>query len=186
MNNIIKGDEVRHGQTIYLSAASKAVIASLSEDSLSETMLTNLHDGSSLIFPTSAQKIAQTMKDKGEVVFAICLSDSKSCIGIAQLHRVSWQARHANLNIAILHEDYLTVEILQDVIQTMLQFVYWEANLNRIAIKCVDNNHLLKTAIENNGFTNEGRLRQEIYRNGSYLDVIVYSILAREWLANNK
>lgn len=182
MNNLIKGDEVRQGQQIYLSALSKSVIENLSEEILSENMLSYLHDGSAPIFPTSAHKVAQSIKDAGEIVFAICLKNNKSCIGIAQLHGIGWQPRVATLKLSILSEDFYTIEILEDVIQTMLQFVYWEANLNRVSIQCVENNTTLQQAIEQCGFTNEGRLRQEIYRNGKYLDVIVYSILAREWL----
>jgi len=71
--------------------------------------------------------------------------------------------------------------MLTDVIQTLLQFAYWEANLNRIAVHCADDNVLLITALEKIGFTLEGRMRQQLYRDGRYIDQVTYSILAREW-----
>ncbi|MEQ8673232.1 MAG: GNAT family protein [Aggregatilineales bacterium] len=36
-------------------------------------------------------------------------------------------------------------------------------------------------ALAQTGFTDEGCLRQEVYRNGRYLDKIIFSMLRREW-----
>lgn len=179
----IKGDEVRHGKQLYLSALSQAVVDSFSDKLLSETLLYHLNDGTSGLEPHSAKVIAGKIKIGEGLKFALCYQLNQQSIGVAQLADIQWQARHAQLTISILDEFYLTVEMLTDAIQTVLQFAYWEANLNRIGVLCLEDNSLLREALENTGFTKEGQLRQETYRNGHYLDIEMYSILAREWSA---
>ncbi len=123
----------------------------------------------------------ESYKESGELLFALRLSGDETCIGCCRLTDIDWQVRRAQLFIGIVSEAHYTLEILTDVIQTVLQFAYWEANLNRIAVHCVEDHVLMQAAVEQVGFTNEGRFRQEAYRNGRYLDKIMYSILQREW-----
>jgi RimJ/RimL family protein N-acetyltransferase len=181
MDNLIKGDEVRRGTQIYLNALTQDVIAELETIQLSEAMLHQLHDGSTPLTPMTAGQMAQAYQAMGGLAFALRLQTDHACIGCCCLANVAWQARHAQLHIGIVDEIYFTRGILLDVIQTILQFAYWEANLNRIYVRCVEDNTLLCDALEQAGFTNEGHLRQEVYRNGHYLDQVIYSILQREW-----
>ena len=87
--------------------------------------------------------------------------------------------------MGIVDETYYTSEMLGDVLQTVLQFVYWEANLNRIYVYCASDNSVLLDTLDHSPFTHEGQLRHEIYRNGDYLDRHIYSILQREWEGNS-
>ena len=177
----IKGDEVRQGKQIYLDALSKNVIDSLRDDPLSEQMLIQLNDGTVPIFPLTMRQVMQSYKDSGELPFALRLQSDNACIGSCRLAEIDWKSRHAQLFIGFVSEAHFTIEILKDVIQTVLQFAYWEANLNRIYLYCIEDNMLLREAVEQAGFTNEGRFRQEVYRHGRYLDKLVFSILHREW-----
>ncbi len=178
---IIKGDEVRHGKHILLDAVSKNLIDSLEDSPLAEEMLRRLNDGTTPISPLTARQVVQSYKSAGELVFAIHLLSDNSCIGSCRLGDINWQARHAQLFIGIVSEADFRLDIFSDVIQTVLQFVYWEANLNRIYVHCIEDNALMRQALEQTGFTNEGRKRQEVFRDGRYLDKIVFSILQREW-----
>lgn len=179
--SLIKGDEVRHGKHIYLDAVTKDVIDSLGDDTLNEEILYHLNDGSAPISLMSAKEVIQSYKESGELVFALRLRTDKSCIGVCRLSNIDWKSRHAQSFIGIVDEVYFTIDMLLDVIQTILQFAYWEANLNRIYIHCVEDNALMREALEQTGFSNEGHFRQEIYRDGRYLDKVIYSILQREW-----
>ncbi len=178
---MIRGDEVRRGTNIILDALSKDVITSLGDSHLSEQMLQKLHDGGTPLFPMTAQEVAQSAKTGGELVFAIRLLADKTIIGVCRLNNVDWKSRHAQLHISITDERSYRVDMLVEVIQTTLQFAYWEANLNRIYVHCLEDHNFLNTALAQVGLTHEGQLRQEVYPNGRYLDVSVYSMLQREW-----
>lgn len=183
--SLIKGDEVRHGRQVYLDTLSKKVIDEFADIPLSEKMLTQLNDGRVPIFPMTAKQVMESCKNSGELLFALRLISDKTCIGSCCLADIDWQVRRAQLFIGIVSEAHFTLEMLTDVFETMLQFVYWEANLNRIAVHCVEDHVLMRAALEQVGFTNEGRFRQEVYRNGRYLDKIIFSILQREWSRTN-
>lgn len=178
----IKGDEIRHGQAIYLDALTSSLIESIGEENLSEAMLGQLTDGSTAYSPMSAQTYLQQFKAQGEVVFALRLQEDKRCIGAARLAHITWQAQYARIEFAIVLDEFYTQSILQDVVQTVLQFAFWEANLNRVAVHCIENHELLAETLGAVGFTEEGRLRQHVYRDGQYLDKVVYSMLNREWV----
>ncbi|MCA9907770.1 MAG: GNAT family N-acetyltransferase [Anaerolineae bacterium] len=182
----IRGDEVRQGKFIYLDAVSDAVRDTLGDDPLPESLLYQLVEDDRPIAPMTARQVYQTYKDAGELGFALRLSTDKTCIGFCRLGHVSWQARQAQLMVALVREDCLTLELLADVIQTVLQFAYWEANLNRVYADCSADHTLMQAALVQAGFTHEGCLRQEVYRDGRYLDKCVYSILAREWLSRDQ
>ena len=183
--SLIKGDEVRYGRQVYLDALSKKVIDEFADTPLSEKMLIQLNDGSVPIFPMTARQVVESYKNNGEFPFALRLVNDETCIGSCRLADIDWQARRAQLFIGIVNEAYFTPEMLTDVLQTVLQFAYWEANLNRIAVHCVEDHVLMQAALEQVGFTNEGRFRQEAYRNGRYLDKIIFSILQCEWSKTN-
>lgn len=178
----IRGDEVRHGKDIYLAAVSKDLIASLDNTFLSEDMLNRLHTHSALQ-PLTASAIIENYKAQGEMVFAVCLRNDDHCIGVCHLGNVAWSLRHADLMLSIVSEAHYTTAMLADVIQTVLQFSYWEANLNRIAVHCAADNDLMQQSLEQLNFTHEGTLRQHIYRNAHYIDKHIYSILQRDWSA---
>lgn len=180
-NPTVKGDEVRRGTYLYLAAVSKDILESIADVPLSEAMLHQLNDDGTPPAPTTARQWVGAFKTRGEMDFALRLREDNRCIGVCRLGNVSWKSRHAQLYIGIVDEAYFTVDILVDVIQTMLQFAYWEANLNRISIHCIEDNTVLHESLERAGFSSEGRLRQEVYGNGRYQDKYIYSILRREW-----
>ncbi len=177
----VKGDEVRRGQHIYLDALSKDCVDYLDDVPLSEAMLRQLNDGSEPLTLMTAGQVARTYKEGGGLPFSVRLRADHSYIGVCRLADIGWQARHAQLKIAILDESRLSVVMLADVLQTVLQFAFWEANLNRIAVQCVEDHAQMRQALHRAGFTDEGHLRQEVYRDGRFLDVIVYSMLQRDW-----
>lgn len=183
---VIKGDEIRHGNIIYLDALTTSLIDSMSEEMLSEMMLGQLSDGRAAYSPMSAKTYLQQFKTEGDVTFALRLQEDKRFIGAARFPSIAWQARYARINIAVVLDEFFTKTIMQDVMQTMLQFAFWEANLNRVAMHCIEDNALLAETLDAVGFTDEGRLRQHVYRDGQYLDSVVYSLLHREWVGSNE
>ena len=65
----------------------------------------------------------------------------------------------------------------------MLRYGFLELNLNRIQTQDMEDNIGGWRADEKAGFKYEGTLREDILRFGKHQDVRVYSILKREYLA---
>ena len=181
MSKSIRGDEVRRGQHIYLDAVSNDLLDTISDDVLSDTLLNHWHNGTAPLRPTTTKELVQAQKEAGEIVFAVRRIEDDTYVGIASLSDIGWKARHAEMRVGMIDDDYLTADILSDIIQTVLQFAYWEANLNHIGVNCAEDQSALIDALEQVSFLLEGRWRQHLFRNGRYLDQLTYGILAREW-----
>ncbi|MCX7795915.1 MAG: GNAT family N-acetyltransferase [bacterium] len=63
----------------------------------------------------------------------------------------------------------------------MLRYAFEVLNLNRVELTVYDFNKRAIRCYEKTGFTLEGRLRQKIFKNGNYQDVLIMSILKEEW-----
>lgn len=59
-------------------------------------------------------------------------------------------------------------------------------NLNRIFLRVYADNRRAIRSYEKAGFTLEGRLRQAVYKRGTYDDVLMMSVLRSEWDARKK
>jgi len=59
-------------------------------------------------------------------------------------------------------------------------------NLNRVFLRVHEPNKRAIRAYEKAGFIKEGCLRQAVFKNGSYQDMFIMSVLRSEWEANRK
>jgi len=69
------------------------------------------------------------------------------------------------------------------VAQKLLEYGFVEHSLNKIEIRCADNNHKSRTIPERLGFSYEATLRQCEWLYDPYVDHAVYTMLASEYKA---
>ncbi|MPZ49843.1 MAG: GNAT family N-acetyltransferase [Dehalococcoidia bacterium] len=104
-------------------------------------------------------------------------------IGGIGLHKVSPEDRKAELGIMIGEQDCWGLGYGTDAIRTLLRFAFDEINLNRIELQVHDDNARAIACYLKCGFVEEGRLRQDRYKDGAYYDTLVMGILASEFRA---
>lgn len=68
----------------------------------------------------------------------------------------------------------------------MLQHGFENLNLHRIYLRVYQNNPRAIRAYEKVGYIHEGRMRQAIYKNGKFEDVLLMSVLRSEWDATKE
>jgi diamine N-acetyltransferase len=68
----------------------------------------------------------------------------------------------------------------------MLKHGFETLNLNRIFLHVYENNPRAVRAYKKVGFVEEGLLREAIYRNGCYINVLLMSVLRSEWNPTQK
>ena len=74
--------------------------------------------------------------------------------------------------------------LVTKTVELLLDYGFREMGLHRIQIQAATGNQRSRAIPERLGFTHEGTLREVALLNGAFVDYEVYSILAREWLAN--
>lgn len=71
--------------------------------------------------------------------------------------------------------------IITEVLNEMLKFGFCSYGLNRVVAKVMKENIGSIKVLHKLGFVNEGILRESLYKNGQYNDLVLFSILKSEY-----
>ncbi|HEX2979803.1 MAG TPA: GNAT family protein [Anaerolineaceae bacterium] len=102
-------------------------------------------------------------------------------IGNCGFHDIDWRCRSAEIGIWIGEKSFWNHGYGTQVMRMLLRHGFETLNLNRIMLCVFENNPRAIRCYEKVGFVHEGRLRQGMYKNGTYLDVLFMSILREEY-----
>ncbi len=120
----------------------------------------------------------------GNTGFSIEALDTGAVIGHITLYGASLPERAATLAIILAPEEtgkgYGT-----DAVKTAVNYGFLQMGLNRIELRTWAFNTRARNAYANAGFTEEGRLREVVYFNGTHHDAIIMSILRSEWAGHH-
>lgn len=102
-------------------------------------------------------------------------------IGNTGLHNVDSITREAEFGIFIGDKNYWNQGFGREATLLTLKHGFEDLNLNRIYLYVFENNLRGIAAYKAAGFVLEGTLREAIYKNGRYYNVLVMSVLHSEW-----
>ena len=115
--------------------------------------------------------------------FAIVTHEGRH-IGTVDLRNIGFQTRSAELGIMIGEKDCWSQGYGTDAIKTLLSFAFQNLNLHRVYLRTFEFNSRGQRCFEKCGFKQEGALREAVFRDGRYWDVIEMGILEDEWRSN--
>lgn len=118
--------------------------------------------------------------DDSQMVFAI-ETEAGQHIGNLGLMHINWKDRTAELGIVIGDKSQWGKGYAQDAIETLLGFAFGEMNLHRIYLRVYADHAPAINSYRRCGFIEEGRLREDIYAEGGYHDMLIMGILKREF-----
>lgn len=128
----------------------------------------------------------QMSGNRDEIQFSISEQNAFAAIGICGLHRIDWIARHAEFRILIGDKTAWNKGIGTEVNLLLLIYGFEILNFEKIWLGVNAANISAHKSYIKAGFKEEGRLRNEVYRAGSYFDVVRMSLLKSEYLALKK
>jgi RimJ/RimL family protein N-acetyltransferase len=106
-------------------------------------------------------------------------------IGGCGLHEIEWRHRWGELGIVIGAHDYWGRGYGTDAVQTLSAWAFDTLNLNRVFLRVFADNARAIRCYEKVGYQHEGRLRQHVFNNGAYRDVLLMGLLRGEWVRPN-
>ena len=118
------------------------------------------------------------------LVIEVRESDGWKPLGNISLMDIDWTNRLAEVGIFIGEKAYWSKGYGREAMRLMLKHSFETLNLNRVWLRVYEHNLRGIRAYEHAGFKHEGRLRQGIYKEGRYYDVLLMSVLRSEWLEN--
>lgn len=148
--------EVRTGLLLYLPLSLEA------EQKWFDNMLT---------MPAEEQPLVIEIQD----------NNSWKMIGNIGLHKIDHRCRSAEAGIFIGEKSVWNQGYGTKAMELIVEYGFDTLNLNRIMLDVfADNKRAIRT-YEKSGFVHEGRKREAAYKNGTYVDILIMSILRSEW-----
>ena len=104
-------------------------------------------------------------------------------VGNLGLHKVDRVHRKAEVGIVIGEPSFWSRGLGADAMRTGLRYGFDVLGLNKISLDVLDYNARGIRSYENVGFVKEGLHREDVYKDGRFVNVLRMSILAREFAA---
>ncbi len=119
--------------------------------------------------------------DKNNIRLAICLKENNQYIGNVNLVNIEWINRQAEFSIFIGEKKEWRKGYATEATKLMVDFGFNQRNLNRIYLTVLENNKVAIHLYEKMGFKKEGILREALFKDNKYYNLIIMSILKKEY-----
>jgi RimJ/RimL family protein N-acetyltransferase len=103
------------------------------------------------------------------------------CIGSCGLFHVDLTARTCELGIGIGDKEYWGRGYGRDAVRVLLEYAFRLRNMHKVWLRAVATNERAIRAYRACGFVEEGRLREQSWGDGQYVDDVYMGILRGEW-----
>ena len=100
--------------------------------------------------------------------------------GVIGFHRIDWISRSTSIGYW-LGNDYLGKGIMTRSVKALVDYALTDINLNRLEIRCAEENIKSRAIPERLGFTTEGIARGSEWLNNRLVNHVIYGMLAKEW-----
>lgn len=119
-------------------------------------------------------------ENKQVVRWGIALIETNEMIGTCGFH--NWAKRMGRVEIGYdLLEEAEGKGYMSEVLSTVIPFGFSELNLNRIGALIHQENTPSRKLVKKIGFQEEGLLREYAFAGGEYIDLIMHSVLKKDW-----
>jgi RimJ/RimL family protein N-acetyltransferase len=172
-----------HGELVRLTAATSDKDAETLASWSGDTEFQRLLD-SDPARPMSVKKVKEDLEEEpkpDQFGFLIRTLADDRLIGFVGLGGVSGSNGDAWLGIGIGDRAYWGKGYGTDAVRVILRYAFTELNLHRVTLGVFDYNTRAIRSYEKAGFVVEGRMRQELARDGRRWDAIYMGILRDEW-----
>jgi len=132
----------------------------------------------------AARRRAETLaRDERQVGLAVALRADDRLVGAVRLHRLDPRRRSADYSLALAPGSSFrgAAAAAREATRLVLAYAFDTLNLNRVHVQFLASDRAARSRYAEAGFTEEGILRQEAWRDGRYEDVVVMALLREEY-----
>ena len=140
-------------------------------------------------FPVSLAKteawFQKTLFDQSKVNFSIVCNESHELIGMTGLLQIDRKNGHAQMYITIGNEKFRGQKLPDEIIPTLLEYAFFELNLNKVYLWTIPANNRGRKVYERNGFVKEAEMTDHLYCRGKYQTLIQHRVLKSDFIERN-
>ncbi len=107
-------------------------------------------------------------------------SQEWALLGAAGLHQVDWRNRWAELGLFLGDKSRWGDGLGTEATRVLVRWAFDTLNLNRVFLRVYADNARAIHCYEKVGFRPEGRLRQDRFQEGRYVDTVIMGLLREE------
>jgi RimJ/RimL family protein N-acetyltransferase len=171
------------GQSVYLRLVEDEDLPLIVEWRNTPSVWANFFNKFPLSRAGQREYFSALQKDRGRILFTICLKEDKKPIGIIGLDLIDFCNQSVELgNILIAEKQYRRKGYAEESVRLMLIYCFLRLNMNRVCVKLYLKNEKAMKLYMKCGFRKEGKLRQAQFEDGKFNDIVLMSILRREFL----
>jgi RimJ/RimL family protein N-acetyltransferase len=173
---------VIRGDRLYLRAIERDDLQRCHDWMNDEALRSTLAQRYPMSLAQEADWIERTSRgqDPSHRTFAICLFEGDRHIGNCGLEAIERDNGVATFGILIGEADARGKGFGEEATRLLCRFAFDEMNLHKIRLDVYASNEGAVKTYERVGFREEGRLREEAFREGRYLDVVRMGLLRGE------
>lgn len=114
--------------------------------------------------------------------FAIETLDDNKYIGGCGINTINWLSRTAEIGIFIGNTDYHSKGYGSDALKVLINFIFNQMNIRKIKLNVYSFNERAIGCYKKLGFQNEGTLRDELFRDGKYYNIVMMGMFKEEFI----
>jgi len=146
-------------------------------------------DNSHFVFPyrheDAIEYIDQVTGSRTDLVLAIVDSSTDKHIGNIALTGIDSIHRSAELSIVVGEKEYWGKGYSKEAARALVDHGFYVLNLNRIQCGTFTDNIAMRKLALSLGMREEGIRRSAVFKNGRYVDVVLYGVLRQEYSKGN-
>ena len=123
----------------------------------------------------------------GKIIFSITEKENNKLIGTCSLNYIGTQpSKRYEISIVLGDKNYHSGSIYLEVTLWQIRHAFSNLNMNSIFAATFEENKVVMLTLERIGFKKAGVLRQTIFKEGRYMNMVLYDLLISEWKNTNK
>lgn len=122
------------------------------------------------------------LSNRNTAIRCAIVDENDEVLGLVSLLGIDRLNQSAEFNIMIGDTNNQGKGIGSFAVKEMLHHAFYDMNLQRIELTVLEDNARAKHVYEKNGFVYEGRKRKAVFKDGKFVDMLMYSVLRDEYL----
>ncbi|MHA1821323.1 MAG: GNAT family N-acetyltransferase [Promethearchaeota archaeon] len=144
-------------------------------------------------FPRTPKKVKMwvesVMPSEGfptDIFFTIFFNKNQKAIGACGLNEINWIFRNAELFVTIGDKSYWGKGLAAEANKLLMKYAFFDLNLHKIYVLIFSENIQSLRAAEKSYFVKEAVLKEQVYTDNKFQDLIMLSCFKRDFIKKDK
>ncbi len=126
--------------------------------------------------------LSKTSNNQKDIYLAICAIENDKMIGLYSINDIDLLNRKCRLGgVVIGDKEYRDGDAHREAGKIVTDYAFNQLNMHKVTGSCLKEHIFSRADMETSGYHLDGILRDDVYKNGCYHDVCVYSLTEFEY-----